>query len=92
MPSTTFVDLSRFQFARTAAFDMTFPALSVGLSIFLVICCRGHVVCVTGVRHRSGAGGGSRCSSKADGTSRAASTSVCSPITVPSEVAYTDLT
>jgi cytochrome bd-type quinol oxidase subunit 1 len=41
MPSTTFVDLSRFQFARTAAFDMTFPALSVGLSIFLVICCRG---------------------------------------------------
>ena len=41
MPSTTFVDLSRFQFARTAAFDMTFPALSVGLSIFVVICCRG---------------------------------------------------
>jgi hypothetical protein len=42
MPSTTFVDLSRFQFARTAAFDMTLPALSVGLSILLVICCREH--------------------------------------------------
>jgi cytochrome d ubiquinol oxidase subunit I len=38
MPSTTFVDLSRWQFATTAAFHMTFPALSVGLSIFLVIC------------------------------------------------------
>jgi Cytochrome bd terminal oxidase subunit I len=38
MPSTTFVDLSRFQFATTAAFHMTFPALSVGLAIFLVIC------------------------------------------------------
>jgi cytochrome d ubiquinol oxidase subunit I len=38
MSSTTFVDLSRFQFATTAAFHMTFPALSVGLAIFLVIC------------------------------------------------------
>jgi cytochrome d ubiquinol oxidase subunit I len=38
MPSTTFVDLSRWQFATTAAFHMTFPALSVGLAIFLVIC------------------------------------------------------
>ena len=38
MPSTTFVDLSRWQFATTAAFHMTFPALSVGLAIFLAIC------------------------------------------------------
>lgn len=39
MTSQTFVDLSRWQFATTAAFHMTFPALSVGLAIFLVICC-----------------------------------------------------
>src|ERR1700730_457644 len=38
MTSQTFVDLSRWQFATTAAFHMTFPALSVGLAIFLVIC------------------------------------------------------
>jgi len=38
MSSTTFVDLSRLQFATTAAFHMTFPALSVGLAIFLAIC------------------------------------------------------
>jgi cytochrome bd ubiquinol oxidase subunit I len=38
MSSQTFVDLSRWQFATTAAFHMTFPALSVGLAIFLVIC------------------------------------------------------
>ncbi|MDQ1749325.1 MAG: cytochrome bd ubiquinol oxidase subunit [Pseudonocardiales bacterium] len=38
MASTSFLDLSRFQFATTAAFHMTFPALSVGLAIFLVIC------------------------------------------------------
>ena len=38
MASTSFVDLSRLQFATTAAFHMTFPALSVGLAIFLVIC------------------------------------------------------
>ena len=35
MTSQTFVDLSRWQFATTAAFHMTFPALSVGLAIFL---------------------------------------------------------
>ena len=46
MPSTTFVDLSRFQFATTAAFHMTFPALSVGLAIFLVICYGAY--CTTG--------------------------------------------
>jgi Cytochrome bd terminal oxidase subunit I len=38
MTSRTFIDLSRWQFATTAAFHMTFPALSVGLAIFLVIC------------------------------------------------------
>src|ERR1700685_166946 len=38
MTSQTFIDLSRWQFATTAAFHMTFPALSVGLSIFLAIC------------------------------------------------------
>src|SRR5437588_5772917 len=38
MTSQTFVDLSRWQFATTAAFPMTFPPLSVGLAIFLVIC------------------------------------------------------
>ena len=38
MASTTFVDLSRAQFGTTAAFHMTFPALTVGLSFFLVIC------------------------------------------------------
>lgn len=38
MSSTTFLDLSRFQFATTAAFHMTFPALSVGLALFLVFC------------------------------------------------------
>ncbi|MCW2542293.1 MAG: cytochrome bd ubiquinol oxidase subunit [Frankiales bacterium] len=38
MASTGLIDLSRWQFATTAAFHMTFPALSVGLAIFLVIC------------------------------------------------------
>ena len=38
MSSQTFIDLSRWQFATTAAFHMTFPALSVGLAIFLAIC------------------------------------------------------
>jgi Cytochrome bd terminal oxidase subunit I len=37
MNSQTFIDLSRWQFATTAAFHMTFPALTVGLAIFLVI-------------------------------------------------------
>jgi hypothetical protein len=46
MTSQTFVDLSRWQFATTAAFHMTFPALSVGLAIFLVICY--------GAYHRTG--------------------------------------
>jgi cytochrome bd ubiquinol oxidase subunit I len=38
MTSPTFIDLSRWQFATTAAFHMTFPALSVGLAIFVAIC------------------------------------------------------
>jgi cytochrome d ubiquinol oxidase subunit I len=46
MPSATIVDLSRWQFATTAAFHMTFPALSVGLAIFLVICYGAY--CRTG--------------------------------------------
>jgi cytochrome d ubiquinol oxidase subunit I len=36
--SPTFVLLSRIQFATTAAFHMTFPALTVGLSIFVAAC------------------------------------------------------
>ena len=40
MTSQTFIDLSRWQFATTAAFHMTFPALSVGLAIFLCILLR----------------------------------------------------
>ena len=46
MSSQTFIDLSRWQFATTAAFHMTFPALTVGLSIFLVICYGAY--CKTG--------------------------------------------
>ena len=46
MTSQTFIDLSRWQFATTAAFHMTFPALSVGLAIFLVICYGAY--CKTG--------------------------------------------
>jgi cytochrome bd ubiquinol oxidase subunit I len=37
MSSQTFIDLSRWQFATTAAFHMTFPALSVGLAIFVAV-------------------------------------------------------
>jgi cytochrome bd ubiquinol oxidase subunit I len=46
MSSQTFIDLSRWQFATTAAFHMTFPALSVGLAIFLAICYGAY--CKTG--------------------------------------------
>jgi cytochrome bd ubiquinol oxidase subunit I len=46
MTSQTLIDLSRWQFATTAAFHMTFPALSVGLAIFLVICYGAY--CKTG--------------------------------------------
>ena len=46
MNTQTFIDLSRWQFATTAAFHMTFPALSVGLAIFLCICYGAY--CKTG--------------------------------------------
>jgi len=36
-PSHTVLDFSRWQFAFTAAFHMTFPALTVGLSVFLCV-------------------------------------------------------
>jgi cytochrome d ubiquinol oxidase subunit I len=42
MSSQTFIDLSRWQFATTAAFHMTFPALSVGLSIFIAVLYSAH--------------------------------------------------
>jgi hypothetical protein len=35
MPSPTMLELSRWQFAITIVFHMTFPAITVGLSIFL---------------------------------------------------------
>lgn len=35
MPSPTLLDLSRWQFAITIVFHMTFPAVTVGLSLFL---------------------------------------------------------
>jgi cytochrome d ubiquinol oxidase subunit I len=34
----TLLDLSRWQWALTAAFHITFPALTVGTSVFLVVC------------------------------------------------------
>jgi cytochrome d ubiquinol oxidase subunit I len=37
MVSPTLLDVSRWQFALTAAFHMTFPAITVGLSIFLTV-------------------------------------------------------
>src|ERR1700756_4632016 len=38
MSSSTLVDLARIQFGTTAAFHMTFPALTVGLAIFVALC------------------------------------------------------
>jgi cytochrome d ubiquinol oxidase subunit I len=38
MGHQTLLDLSRWQWALTAAFHITFPAVTVGTSIFLVIC------------------------------------------------------
>ena len=38
MSHQTLLDLSRWQWALTAAFHITFPAVTVGTSIFLVIC------------------------------------------------------
>lgn len=37
MPSHTVLDISRWQYGVTAAFHMTFPAITVGLAIFLCI-------------------------------------------------------
>lgn len=38
MSQTTLFDLSRWQWALTAAMHITFPAVTVGTSVFLVIC------------------------------------------------------
>jgi cytochrome d ubiquinol oxidase subunit I len=38
MSHATLLDLSRWQWALTAAFHITFPALTVGTSVFLVVC------------------------------------------------------
>jgi cytochrome bd ubiquinol oxidase subunit I len=38
MSHDTLLDLSRWQWALTAAFHITFPALTVGTSVFLVVC------------------------------------------------------
>lgn len=37
MPSATLLDISRWQFAFTIAFHMTFPAITVGLAVFLAV-------------------------------------------------------
>ncbi|HTU29441.1 MAG TPA: cytochrome ubiquinol oxidase subunit I [Solirubrobacteraceae bacterium] len=38
MSHTTMLDLSRWQWALTAAFHVTFPAITVGTSILLIVC------------------------------------------------------
>jgi cytochrome bd ubiquinol oxidase subunit I len=38
MSHTTLLDLSRWQWALTAAFHITFPAITVGTSAFLIVC------------------------------------------------------
>jgi cytochrome d ubiquinol oxidase subunit I len=38
MSHATLLDLSRWQWALTAAFHITFPAITVGTSVFLVVC------------------------------------------------------
>jgi cytochrome d ubiquinol oxidase subunit I len=38
MSNTTLLDLSRWQWAITAAFHITFPAVTVGTSVLLVVC------------------------------------------------------
>lgn len=43
MPSASVVDLSRWQFALTIIFHMTFPAITVGLAVFLAIVYGLHV-------------------------------------------------
>ena len=38
MSHTTLLDLSRWQWALTAAFHIIFPSLTVGTSVMLVVC------------------------------------------------------
>jgi cytochrome bd-type quinol oxidase subunit 1 len=49
-PHRTVVELSRWQFAITAVFHMTFPALTVGLCVLLVLVVLLAVVCAVYVR------------------------------------------
>jgi cytochrome d ubiquinol oxidase subunit I len=37
MVSPTLLDVSRWQFAITIVFHMTFPAITIGLSVFLTV-------------------------------------------------------
>jgi cytochrome d ubiquinol oxidase subunit I len=43
MSHDTLLDLSRWQWALTAAMHITFPALTVGTSIFMVVCYAMYV-------------------------------------------------
>jgi cytochrome bd ubiquinol oxidase subunit I len=43
MSHTTLLDLSRWQWALTAAFHITFPAVTVGTSVLLVVCYAMYV-------------------------------------------------
>jgi cytochrome d ubiquinol oxidase subunit I len=43
MPSPTVIELSRWQFAATIAFHMTFPAITVGLAVFLALVYGSYV-------------------------------------------------
>jgi len=38
MSQSALVELSRWQWALTASFHMTFPAVTVGTSVFLIVC------------------------------------------------------
>jgi cytochrome d ubiquinol oxidase subunit I len=43
MSHTTLLDLSRWQWALTAAFHITFPAVTVGTSVLLIVCYAMYV-------------------------------------------------
>jgi cytochrome bd ubiquinol oxidase subunit I len=43
MTHETLLDPSRWQWASTAAVHITFPAVTVGMSLFLVICCATYM-------------------------------------------------
>src|SRR5580658_3255342 len=43
MPSRTVLDFSRWQFGFTAAFHMSFPAITVGLAVFLFVVYAAHM-------------------------------------------------